>query len=207
MNTNRYTAFEGIEGSGKSAASARVVKILQSPPHDIDVLHVREPGGTEVGEDVRNVLLNPRKEKMSNRAEASLFAAARAQLIEFVVTPALEAGRLVISDRSAYSSLAYQGGARGLGIPAVRAINDFAISGIWPGTVVYLRIDPEIGFAREEARDRISEEGVELQKCVAEAYEKLAVAEPEKFVVIDASMPLDDVVKEATKHILARVKS
>src|SRR3989344_6099025 len=205
MSADRYIAIEGIEGAGKTAVSARVAKNLQSPPHNIDALHVREPGGTDVGEDVRGVLLNPREEKMSNRAEAGLFAAARAQLVEMVVAPALEAGKVVISDRSAYSSLAYQGGARGLGIEDVRAINDFAINGLWPNIVIYLRIDPSIGFARERVRDRIGEEGLEFQKLVAGAYEKLVVAEPEKFVIIDASMPFDDVVEEATRQILGRL--
>ena len=205
----RYFAFEGIDGSGKTTMLRVVAKKLQSPPHSMSVVSVLEPGGTKVGEGVRGILLNASTtdgEGIVDTAEALLFAAARAQLVEMVVAPALEAGKVVLSDRSAYSSLAYQGGARGLGIEDVRAINDFAINGLWPSTVVYLRIDPSIGFARERVRDRIGEEGLEFQKLVAGAYEKLVVAEPEKFVIIDASMPFDDVVEEATRQILNRLR-
>ena len=204
----RYLAFEGIDGSGKTMMLQVVAKKLQSPPHSMSVVSVLEPGGTKVGEGVRGILLDASTtdgEGIVDTAEALLFAAARAQLVEMVVAPALEAGKVVLSDRSAYSSLAYQGGARGLGIEDVRAINDFAINGLWPSTVVYLRIDPSIGFARERVRDRIGEEGLEFQKLVAGAYEKLVVAEPERFVVIDASMPLEDVVNETTRQILDRL--
>ena len=204
----RYFAFEGIDGSGKTTVLRVVVKKLQSPPHNMSVVSILEPGGTKVGEGVRNILLDASTtdgEGIVDTAEALLFAAARAQLVKMIVVPALEAGKVVISDRSAYSSLAYQGGARGLGIEDVRAINDFAINGLWPNIVIYLRIDPSIGFARERVRDRIGEEGLEFQKLVAGAYEKLVVAEPEKFVIIDASMPFDDVVEEATRQILGRL--
>lgn len=204
MKTSRYFAFEGIEGSGKSSASLRVAEILQSPPHKLKILRLREPGGTPIGEEVRTVLLTPRVGKMSPFAEAALFAAQRAQLVEEVVVPALAAGHVVLTDRSVYSSLAYQGGARGLGIPAVRAMNDFAIRGFWPGTVIYLRVDPEIGFARESVKDRIGQDGIELQHLVAKAYESLVAAEPEKFVIIDAAMPLENVVEEAVSAILER---
>src|SRR3989344_6877929 len=195
----RYLAFEGIDGSGKTTMLRVVAKKLQSPPHSMSVVSVLEPGGTKVGEGVRGILLDASTtdgEGIVDIAEALLFAAARAQLVKMIVMPALEAGKVVMSDRSAYSSLAYQGGARGLGIEDVRAINDFAINGLWPSTVIYLRIDSSIGFARERVRDRIGEEGLEFQKLVPGAYEKLVVAEPERFVVIDASMPLDDVVNE-----------
>jgi len=206
MKERRYVAFEGIEGSGKSVVSKGVADNFSAEPHNMDIVHVREPGGTKIGEEIRNVLLNPRREKMSDRAEAALFAAQRAQLVESVVLPALEEGKTVLSDRSAYSSLAYQGGARGLGVEAVREINNFAIGGIWPSVVIYLRIDPDAGFAREDVRDRISAEGIDLQKRVAETYEELAENEPDKFIVIDASKPLAEVIKKTTEAILRRLK-
>jgi len=205
MNTAHYIAFEGIEGSGKSTVLARVAESLRSAPHNMDVLCVREPGGTGIGEEIRGVLLNPRSETMSHRTEASLFAAGRGQLVEEVIVHALEAGKVVLSDRSAYSSLAYQGGARGLGIPAVRTINDFAINSLWPGLVVLLRVDAEVGFAREDVRDRISGEGVGFQRLIANAYEKLAEEEREKFIIVDASAPLESVVEGVTEQILKRL--
>jgi dTMP kinase len=133
-----------------------------------------------------------------------LFAAQRAQLVVEVVGPALAAGRAVVSDRSVYSSLAYQGGGRRLGIEAVRRVNAAGLQGVWPEQVVLLRIDPEAGLTREDEADRISVEGIGLQARVAGAYEKLAVAEPDRFIVVDAAQPLGEVVDTCVEEVLAR---
>jgi dTMP kinase len=199
--SRRYVAFEGIDGAGKTTVARRAVEAFASAGSE--VVFVREPGGTPVGEAIRRILLD-RGGSMGAWTEAMLFAAARAQLAVEVVGPALEAGCVVVSDRSVYSSLAYQGGARGLSIDRVRRVNEAGLQGVWPGQVVLLRIEPEAGLAREDEADRISGEGVGLQAKVAESYDLLATAEPERFVVVDASRPIDAVVTAAVAEVTAR---
>ena len=199
--TRRYVAFEGVDGAGKTTVAALVAERLAA--RGFDVLTVREPGGTPTGEAIRGILLGLGS-VVSDWAEALLFAAARSQLAAEVVGPALEAGRAVVSDRSVYSSLAYQGGARGLGIEAVRRVNEAGLGGVWPDMVVLLRVDPEHGLAREAQADRISTAGVALQARVAEAYDLLAAAEPERIVVIDAAAGLEAVVAASAAEVLRR---
>lgn len=188
-----YIAFEGIEGTGKSTIAARLAAHLDT--RGVDVLRVREPGGTATGEQIRHVLLD-RDGSVAPWSEALLFSAARAQLAYELVGPALRAGRWVVSDRSVYSSLAYQGGGRGLGIDAVRAVNSPGLGDVWPDMVVLLHLDAETGLARQEDPDRIGGEGVAFQAAVAAAFDDLAKAEPERFVVVDATAGVDTVWSE-----------
>ena len=199
--TRHYVAFEGIDGAGKTTVATRVAAGLRS--RGFDVVSVREPGGTPTGEAIRGILLGLGG-VVGDWAEALLFAAARSQLAAEVVGPALAAGRAVVSDRSVYSSLAYQGGARGLGIEEVRRVNAAGLGGVWPETVVLLRVDPGRGFAREEEANRISEAGLAFQVKVAEAYDRLAAHEPGRFVVVDAGTGLEAVVAEAEAEVLQR---
>lgn len=186
--TAPYIAFEGIEGTGKSTLAARLVSFLEA--NGIDVLFVREPGGTATGEQIREVLLDPGG-RVAPWSEALLFAAARSQLAHEIVGPALRGGRWVVSDRSVYSSLAYQGGGRGLGVDAVRAINEPGLGGVWPDLVVLLHLDAATGLARQLDADRIGAEGVAFQSAVAETFAALAAAEPDRFVSVDASGDVD----------------
>jgi dTMP kinase len=197
----RYVAFEGVDGAGKTTVATSVATGLRDRGHD--VLWVREPGGTATGEAIREILLR-RDGTVSEWAEAMLFAAARSQLAAEVIGPALEAGRTVVSDRSVYSSLAYQGGARGLGIDQVRRVNAAGLCGVWPALVVLLRLDPAAGLAREDEADRISIEGIALQERVAEAYDLLAAGEPERFVVVDAATDVGAVVAAVLAELEAR---
>ncbi len=187
----RYVAVEGIDGAGKSTVARALSDALQAEGRAVTV--VREPGGTAVGESIRQILLGLGND-LDDWTEAMLFAAARAQLAATVVAPALQRGDIVISDRSCYSSLAYQGGGRGLGVDVVRQVNEIGLRGVVPDLVVLLRLDPESGLAREDERDRISSAGIDLQRVVAETYDRLAVAEPDRFVVIDATLPVADIV-------------
>ncbi len=188
----RYVAFEGVDGAGKSTIARLVADRLMDIGHD--VVHVREPGGTPTGEAIREILLGPDSQP-DPWAEALLFAAARSQLASQIVGPALAADKTVVSDRCVYSSLAYQGAGRGLGVEAVRMVNEAGLQGVWPDTVVLLRVAPERGLAREDEADRISVTGLELQKRVAAAYESFATAEPDRFVVLDAAAGVDEVVR------------
>ena len=188
-----YLAIEGIDGAGKSTVARAVVGALQQRGRAVTA--VREPGGTPAGEAIRSIVLG-RGFVLDDWTEALLFAAARAQLAATVVTPALARGDLVVSDRSYYSSLAYQGAGRGLGVDIVRAVNEAGLRGVVPDLIVLLRIDPERGLARESERDRISVAGVELQVRVAAAYDAFAAADPGRFLVVDGTRPVIEIVIE-----------
>lgn len=194
----RYIAFEGTEGAGKSTVARRVAEHLRST--GADVVAVREPGGTKVGEAIRAILLDGHLVPLA-RAEATLFAAARAQLVAEVVLPAVERGAWVISDRSAYSSLAYQAGGRGLPLDEVRRLNDIALGGMWPDTAVLLRVDRSSGLARQATGDRIGDEDVDFHDAVVDAFDALATLEPERFVVIDATRDIDTVVADVIARL------
>lgn len=196
-----YVAFEGIEGAGKSTVAQRVGVRLEAD--GVRVVRVREPGGTPAGEAIRQILLSHELAPES-WTEALLFAAARAQLAAEVVGPALEDGAWVLSDRSVYSSLAYQGAGRGLGIQKVRSVNEPGLLGVWPSLVVLLAVDPGEGLARQEVGDRIGDEGVDFQRAVAEGFTQTAAAEPDRFVTINTHMPLDEVVETAYREIRVR---
>jgi dTMP kinase len=187
----RYIAFEGIEGAGKSTVAQRVADHIRAT--GADVVAVREPGGTLVGERIRRILLED-EEGPVPLAEAALFAASRAQLIHDVVKPALAEGSWVLSDRSAYSSLAYQAIGRGLGLERIRELNNIAIDGVWPDRVVLLRLAATDGLARQAVDDRIGGEGEAFHRSVADAFDQLAAAEPDRFLVVDATMTIDQVV-------------
>ena len=182
-----FVTFEGIDRSGKTTQARMLAEALGS-----EAVAVREPGGTELGERVRELLKDPRGE-IGPHAEALLFAAARAELCRQVIRPALEAGRVVVSDRFLDSSLAYQGAARGLGMDEVLEVNQFATDGLAPDLTILLTIDPAEALRRAGEADRFEDEGADLQRRVAAAYERLAEAEPARFRTVDASRPADQV--------------
>ena len=196
-----YLALEGIEGSGKSTLGRLLVTRLAD--RQIDSISVREPGGTELGEELRRLVLH--SGHVSPWAEAALFAASRAQLAAEVIAPALADGTWVISDRSYYSSLAYQGGGRNLGVDAVRRLNETVLDGVLPHLVVVLDIEPEVGFARETERDRIGEGGLSLQQTVAETYRKLA-SEDDRIVLLDASASLEELADAALASAMEKLR-
>lgn len=189
---NQYVAFEGIDGAGKSTVASRFADALEATGEQ--VVRVREPGGTEVGEGIREILLGHDWDP-APWPEALLFAAARAQLAAEVIAPALASGAWVVGDRSVYSSLAYQGGARDLGIEAVRKVNEAGLGDVWPDLVVLLEVDPGTALARQDDPDRIGGEGVEFQEAVAAAFAKIAAEERERFLIVDAGSDLEDVVQ------------
>ncbi len=199
--TGRYLALEGIEGTGKSTVAVRLRAALEASGER--VVSVREPGGTGAGERIRDVLLD-KGSLLAPWTEALLFAAARAQLAREVVAPALRDGSWVVGDRSVYSSLAYQGAGRRLGIDAVRALNEPGLEGMCPDLVVLLRLDPATGLERQQVADRIGAEGREFQTRVAAAFEEIAESEPDRFFVVDASDAIDDVVAAVHTEIESR---
>lgn len=170
-----FVTFEGIDRSGKTTQARMLCDALGQR-----ALAVREPGGTAVGEQLRSLLKDPAVE-MGLRTETLLFAAARAQLIEDVIEPALTEGRVVVSDRFLDSSLAYQGAARGLGLEDVAAVNAFATGGLKPDLTFLLAIDPGAAVARGAEEDRFESEGMAFQLRVQDAYERMAAEEPARW--------------------------
>jgi len=181
-----FIALEGADGSGKSTQVRFLAEHLRE--QGVDVLATREPGGCPVSERIRDIVLDRHVDDMSAQAEALLYAAARAQHVYEVIRPAVEAGKVVLCDRFIYSSLAYQGYGRQLGVDKVRYINEFAISGCMPDVTVFMSIPPERAFERMnemKVHDRIEREDISFHERVFEGY--LELSKSEGIMLIDAS--------------------
>jgi len=187
---------EGLDGAGKTTLIAALSRELEARGQP--VLVMREPGGVEVSERIRDLLQDPSLE-IDPRAEALLYAAARAQLVAEELRPLLEEGDTVLLDRFVDSSLAYQGAGRGLGVEQIRALNEFGTRGLRPDRTLLLRIDPVAGLSRISDRpaDRLEREDGAFFAAIARAYDELAAAEPDRIAVIDASQPPDRVLADA----------
>ena len=192
-----FVSLEGIDGSGKST-QARLLAEALGP----ETLTIREPGGTGAAERIRELLADPALE-IDPFAELLLFSAARADLVSRVIEPAIESGRDVVADRFADSSVAYQGGGRGLGTSHVLSLVDMTIDGLWPDLTILLRVDPEVGLGRADGEDRLEAEGLDLQRGVAEAYEEIAKVASDRVVVVDGEGSVEEVherVMDAVRH-------
>jgi dTMP kinase len=182
-----WIAFEGGDGCGKSTQARLLAE-------QIGAVLTREPGGTAVGERIREVLLDPAVANVDHRAEALLMAADRAQNIAEVVGPALDAGRHVVSDRSAFSSFAYQGYGRELDVDALRRLSDWAMDGRWPDVVVLLEVDADTAGARmTDEPDRLEAAGAAFHARVRGGFSALAVADPTRWVIVDGTGTVDEV--------------
>ena len=204
-----FVTFEGPEGSGKTSAANEVIRILVARGYD--VLYTREPGGTPIAEEIRNIILDKKNTALDARAEALLYAASRRQHLVEKVWPALKEGKIVISDRFLDSSLAYQGAARKIGIENVLNINLFATEGTFPDLTLLFDITPERGLERiavnkKREVNRLDLEALEFHRQVRETFLELAKKYQERYVVIDASKTLPEVVGVALNVILDRLE-
>jgi dTMP kinase len=198
----RLITIEGVDGTGKTTLATALLERLSA--HGVDARLMREPGGVEASERIRELVKDPAL-TVGARAEALLYAAARAQLVEQALVPVLESGAWVLLDRFVDSSLAYQGAGRGLGVEAVRELNLFATGGLTPDRTLLLSLDPDLARARAsdrseatgEALDRLELEGQEFFTRIRVAYLALAAAEPERVRVLDASAAPEAVLDQA----------
>lgn len=203
-----FITFEGGEGSGKSSALKLLDERLRQEGYE--TVLTREPGGTPIAEQIRNVILDKANTKMDSRTEALLYAASRRQHLVEKVWPALKEGKLVLCDRYLDSSLAYQGGARGLGIDNVLGVNLFATEGTFPNLTLLFDIEPELGLeriAKNASREvnRLDLEKIEFHRGVRKTFLELAKRYPDRYVVLDASKTLPEVVEDAYQAIKARL--
>lgn len=178
-----YLAFEGIDGSGKTTLIDELSKKLTESNVDFNI--VREPGGSKLGEGIRELLLSHDYD-VDPTSEALLMSASRAQLIQEIVKPAINNGQVVITDRSAYSSVAYQGVGRDLGYQKIYELNDLAIDSFWPEKVILLDIDPKISLSRQMIADRIGSGEISFFNKVRDGYLQLAEDFSDKFLVLNA---------------------
>ena len=194
-----YLAFEGAEGCGKSTHAARLAD-------ELGALLTRETGGTRIGARIRAILHDTEVTDLADRAEALLTAADRAQHLDEVVSPALAAGRHVVSDRTVYSTLAYQGYGRGLDVDELRHINGWAIGDRWPDLVVLLDVSPDVQASRMHGRelDRFERESDEFHRRVRAGFAAMAIADPDHWVVIDADGDLDEVYRTIRSAVRER---
>ena len=203
-----FITFEGGEGSGKSTILARLNEKLQQEGYQ--TVLTREPGGTMISEEIRGVILDKKNTAMDPRTEALLYAASRRQHLVEKIWPALKEGKLVLCDRYLDSSLAYQGGARHLGIDEVLNINLFATEGTYPDVTLFFDLDPDVGLARIAANqnrevNRLDLEKMEFHTTVRNAFKTLAERYQDRYVIIDASKSIDEVFDAAYQAIKARL--
>jgi dTMP kinase len=198
VTRGRLITIEGLDGAGKSTLAKALAREITERGQRVESL--REPGGVDVSERIRALVKDPAL-AVAPRAEALLYAAARAQLVQELLAPLLEQGVLVLLDRFVDSSLSYQGAGRGLGVEEIRAINQFATGGLQPDRTLLLRIDPAMGRARQDERalepDRLERESEGFFTTIAAAYDELAGEEPERIRRIDADQSPEEVLRDA----------
>lgn len=196
-----FISFEGPDGAGKSTALVRILAQIK-PELRAQYIVTREPGGSPIAEKIRQVILDPANKEMSARTEALLYAASRSQHVQETIKPALAAGKIVFSDRYVDSSLAYQGAGRGLGIPQVRRINEFATAGLMPDLTLFFDLSPAKGLRRIKKErpnheDRLEQEKLRFHQKVYAGFQQVNQLFAQRIVVINADQALDRVVQDS----------
>ncbi len=204
-----FITFEGGDGAGKTTLIQKIFTYLAKC--EFDVLQTRAPGGTEIGQDIRNLLLHKHDAPLSKRSELLLFLADRAQHVDELIFPHLKKGKIVLCDRFNDSTIAYQGGARGFREELVRKLCDFACDDFAPDLTLYLDLDPKIGFERAQkaglVKDRIESEALKFHQKIRKSFKQIAKKEPKRFKIIDASETPEEVYSQAKVKIDALLKT
>ena len=203
-----FISFEGPDGCGKTTQIILLGKHLAQQGYSIRT--TREPGGTDIGEQIRAVVHNTANQEMAPRAEILLYSASRAQLVEQVIRPALEAGQIVLTDRFFDSTFAYQGYGHGLDLSALRQITAFATGGLRPDLTVYIDIEPETGLIRRQKGknlewNRLDALGLAFHQRVYEGYQRLIEAEPERWLVVEGNRPVEEVQADIQAGVMQRL--
>ena len=207
MNKGKFITFEGNDGSGKTTVCLKIKEALEQMGYD--VVYTREPGGSKIAEEIRNVILNVENTAMDPRCEALLYAASRRQHLVEVVLPALEQGKIVLCDRFVDSSLAYQGYARGIGMKEVWEINEFAIKDCMPDKTIFLSVSMETGAKRMDIRgdkNRLDLENRSFHLNVRRGYELLIEEFKDRIVVVDAEPDKQTVFENTLKEVMKVIK-
>ena len=200
--SGKFITLEGPDGSGKSTIIRMIGEYLKK--ENIDFIETREPGGTDIGEDIRDIILDNKNTSMSYETEALLYAASRGQHVHEKISPALKEDKVVLCDRFILSSLAYQGVGRGLGIEEVKKINDFALKGVYPDLILFFHIDPKVTLERKLGNidtDRLENLGSDFHQKVYKGYMELLKMYPKNIVMIDASRSIQEVLKQSIEAI------
>jgi dTMP kinase len=198
MSKGLFISLEGIDGSGKTTLIQHLNRVLEGYP----LVNIREPGGTAISEKIREILLNVDNHQITPRTEAFLYAAARSQVVEQLIRPSLEQGKIVLADRYLDSTIAYQGYGRGVDLEFLHTLNYLCTAGTLPDATILLDLEPALGEARRHGKaDRLEKEGREFQARVRQGYLQLARQEAERFHVIDASRAFDDVAHDAVEYL------
>ena len=203
MKNGCFIVFEGPDGSGKTTICDIVCQKLTDM--GFDIVHTREPGGIEIAEKIRKIILDPENTAMDAKTEALLYAASRRQHLVEKVIPSLKENKIVICERFVYSSIAYQGKARGIGYDGIMAINDFAIDGCKPDITIYLDVDEKTGHARinqRSSKDRLDAESDNFHHLVNEGYKEILELYKDNIKVVDATNSIDKVSKDCLDVIL-----
>lgn len=197
-----FISLEGIDGSGKTTLNQHLLEYMRKT-RAIEVVAIREPGGTYISEKIRDLLLDARNEGMLSRTEAMLYAAARSQVVEEIIRPALEHGKVVLADRFLDSTIAYQGFGRGLDLTFLTELNKLCTGGLFPQLTLLLDIDPGEGQQRrkKDIPDRLEKEGIEFQNRVRQGYLHLAEQNPDRIKIINANVNLSEVVNQAVVYV------
>jgi dTMP kinase len=196
-----FITFEGPDGSGKTTQARLLAEYLQS--RGLAVLHTREPGGTAISEQIRDVVLSNRNQSIQHETEALLFSAARAQIVADLIRPALAAGKIVVCDRYADSTMAYQGYGLGLDLDALRAITRFATGGLVPDLTFYIDVPAEVGLARRHRGEtnRLDQKDLAYHAKVRDGFLKMARAEPQRWVAIDGTRSVEQVQRDVRARL------
>lgn len=197
-----FITFEGPDGSGKSSVMKKLSNYFRDS--NINYMCTREPGGTEIGEDIRSIILDNKNTNMSPRTETLLYAASRSQHVFEKIEPALREGKVVLCERFVLSSLVYQGIGRGLGVEEVKAINDFGTNGLKPDLILFFNIDPVVSLNRKKDGnkiDRLEMEGFEFHRKVYNGYLQLLNIYPENTIIIDANKSKDEVFNQVVLNV------